>query len=71
MAIERHLILQKLTLRPSGEWKPPGHGWVVARAAKGVGYWLPGGSAHELNVGDGFVAGFNANALSAPVSWEH
>ena len=36
---------------------------MVARAAKGVGYWLPGGSAHELNVGDGFVAGFNANGI--------
>ena len=63
MAIEQHLILQELTLRPSGEWTPPERGWVVARVAEGVGYWLPGGSARELNVGDGFVAAFNANTI--------
>jgi hemolysin activation/secretion protein/AraC-like DNA-binding protein len=63
MAIERHLILQELTLRPSGEWTPSERGWVVARATEGVGYWLPGGSARELNAGDGFVAGFNANTV--------
>ena len=63
MAIERHLILQELTLHPSGEWKPSERGWVVARVAEGIGYWLPGGSARELNAGDGFVAGDNANTV--------
>jgi hemolysin activation/secretion protein/AraC-like DNA-binding protein len=63
MAIERHLILQELTLVPSGEWKPSERGWVVARVAEGIGYWLAGGSARELNAGDGFVAGFNANTI--------
>jgi hemolysin activation/secretion protein/AraC-like DNA-binding protein len=63
MAIERHLMLQELTLVPSGEWKPSERGWVVARVAEGIGYWLPGGSARELNPGDGFVAGFNANTV--------
>jgi hemolysin activation/secretion protein/AraC-like DNA-binding protein len=63
MAIERHLILQELTLVPSGEWKPSERGWVIARVAEGIGYLLPGGSARELNAGDGFVAGFNANII--------
>jgi hemolysin activation/secretion protein/AraC-like DNA-binding protein len=63
MAIERHLILQELTLHPSGEWKPSERGWVVARVAEGIGYWLPGGSARELNAGDGFVAGVNASTV--------
>ena len=63
MAIERHLILQELTLVPSGEWKPSERGWVVARVAEGIGYWLAGGSARELNLGDGFIAGVNANTI--------
>jgi hemolysin activation/secretion protein/AraC-like DNA-binding protein len=63
MAIERHLILQELVLRPSSEWTPSERGWVVARVAEGVGYWLPGGSARELNVGDGFVVGFNVSTI--------
>jgi hemolysin activation/secretion protein/AraC-like DNA-binding protein len=63
MAIERHLILQELMLRPSSEWTPSERGWVAARVAEGVGYWLPGGNARELNAGDGFVVGFNANTI--------
>jgi hemolysin activation/secretion protein/AraC-like DNA-binding protein len=63
MAIEVHLIIQELTLIPSGEWKPSERGWVVARVAEGIGYWLAGGNARELNVGDGFVAGFSANTV--------
>ena len=61
MTVERHLILQEMTLRPSGEWTPQGRGWIVARVAEGAGYWLHGGNARELNAGDGFVAGFNSN----------
>jgi hemolysin activation/secretion protein len=56
MPVERHLILQSVVLRPSGEWTPPVHAWVVLRVAEGVGYWLQGGSARELKTGDGFVA---------------
>jgi hemolysin activation/secretion protein/AraC-like DNA-binding protein len=59
MAVERHLILQELTLRPSGEWTPPARGWLVARVAEGGGYWLHDGTARELNAGDGFVAAGN------------
>jgi hemolysin activation/secretion protein/AraC-like DNA-binding protein len=55
MAIERHLILQTVTLHPSGEWTPPTSGWTVVRVADGYGYWLQGGSACELKTGDGFV----------------
>ena len=54
-------MLQELTLRPSGEWTPQLAGWVVARVAEGVGYWLHNGNARELNVGDGFVVAFNSN----------
>ncbi len=50
-------------LRPSGEWTPQHRGWMVARVAEGVGYWMQGGNVRELNVGDGFVAGFNANVI--------
>ena len=56
MAIERHLILQEITLRPSGEWSPAVPGWTVVRVAEGMGYWLQGGGARELQAGDGFVA---------------
>jgi len=55
MAIERHLILQTVTLHPSGEWTPSASGWTVVRVAEGFGYWLQGGSACELKDGDGFV----------------
>src|SRR5450432_2367102 len=61
MTVERHLILQEMILRPSGEWTPQQRGWLVARVAEGVGYWLHGGSARELNVGDGFVVNFNSS----------
>ena len=63
MTVERHLILQEMTLRPSGEWAPQCRGWLVARVAEGVGYWWHGGNARELNVGDGFVVGFNSRLL--------
>lgn len=63
MTVQRHLILQELTLRPSGEWTPQHRGWMVARVAEGVGYLLHGGDVRELNTGDGFVFGFNANTI--------
>ena len=55
MAIERHLILQEITLVPSGEWSPDAPGWTVVRVVDGFGYWLQGGGAQELKIGDGFV----------------
>jgi hemolysin activation/secretion protein len=63
MTAERHLILQELTLRPSGEWSPQGPGWGVARVVEGAGYWRHGGVARELNAGDGFVAACHAGAV--------
>jgi len=64
MTVERHLILQELTLPPSAEWLPQCHGWIVARMAEGTGYWLqPGASARELAAGDGLVAARNANGV--------
>ncbi len=63
MTVERHLMLQELTLRPSGEWTPQLRGWLVARVAEGVGYWMHNGNARELNVGDGFVVASNSSAL--------
>ncbi len=44
-----------MTLRPSGEWTPQHRGWMIARVAEGVGYWLHNGNARELNIGDGLV----------------
>jgi hemolysin activation/secretion protein/AraC-like DNA-binding protein len=63
MTVKHHLVLQELILRPSGEWTPQHRGWMVARVAEGIGYWMHGGNVRELNVGDGFIVGFNANAL--------
>ncbi len=57
MAYERHLVLQDITLRPSGEWNAPERGWTVVRVAEGIGYWLQSGGARELKPGDGFVVG--------------
>jgi hemolysin activation/secretion protein/AraC-like DNA-binding protein len=59
MTVERHLILQEMSLRPSGEWSPGG-GWTVVRVAEGMGYCLQAGTAQELNVGDMVIAGPNA-----------
>ena len=63
MTAERHLTLQELTLRPSGEWSPRGQGWIVAHVLEGSGYWLLAGQARELNPGDGFVVGAGTPAV--------
>ena len=52
MTADRHLIIQELSLRPSGEWKPDVHAWTVLRVAEGAGYCLQTGGARELNTGD-------------------
>ena len=57
MTAERHLIIQELSLRPSGEWSPDARGWTVVRVADGVGYCLQGSAARELNVGDTLIVG--------------
>jgi hemolysin activation/secretion protein/AraC-like DNA-binding protein len=64
MTVERHLILQELTLPPSAEWSPRSQGWVVAHVVEGMGYWLQQGSAaRQISVGDGFIAARNPNGL--------
>jgi AraC-like DNA-binding protein len=63
MAIERHLILQEVNLRPSGEWTAPVAGWTVVRVADGVGYWLQGGGGREIKAGDGFAAAGSSRLL--------
>jgi hemolysin activation/secretion protein/AraC-like DNA-binding protein len=55
--VERHLIIQELALRPSGEWQPDAHAWTVVRVAEGAGYSLQGSVARELNAGDMVVTG--------------
>ncbi|HTB83378.1 MAG TPA: hypothetical protein VK742_06970, partial [Candidatus Sulfotelmatobacter sp.] len=55
--MERHLIIQELALRPSGEWQPDAHAWTVVRVAEGAGYSLQGSVARELNAGDMVVTG--------------
>ena len=64
MSIERHLIIHEVTVRPCGEWSPPvpTPSWIVVRVAAGIGYWLQGGSARELKLGDGFL-GTDASRL--------
>jgi AraC-like DNA-binding protein len=64
MIVERHLILQELTLASSAEWVPRCHGWLLARVAEGTGYWLPQGAAHRLlNPGDGLIVVRNADGI--------
>ena len=64
MNVERHLILQELTLSPSGEWFPHCNGWMMARVAEGSGYWLQHGAAHrQLNRGDGLIVLRNADGF--------
>jgi AraC-like DNA-binding protein len=55
MPLERHLILQEVILRPSGEWKPEGRAWTMVRVVEGIGYGLQSGGARELKSGDGFT----------------
>ena len=61
MSVERHLILQEIVLRPSGEWTPGGQCWTIARVAEGSGYWMQGGNARALNAGDGLMVASNGN----------
>jgi hypothetical protein len=55
--VERHLIIQELALRPSGEWQPDAHAWSIVRVAEGAGYSLQGTAAREMNAGDMAVVG--------------
>jgi AraC-like DNA-binding protein len=60
--VERHLILQELTLASSAEWVPHCQGWLMVRVAEGTGYWLPQGAVHrQLNPGDGLIVIRNAD----------
>ena len=64
MTVERHLILQSLTLPPAAEWLPRSQGWLVARVAEGTGYWLQhGAETRQLGVGDGVLVLHNANGI--------
>ena len=57
MIVERHLILQELTLPSSTEWLPRCNGWLMARVAAGTGYWLQHGvEPRQLAAGDGLIA---------------
>jgi len=79
MSVERHLILQEVILRPSGEWTPDGRVWTIARVAEGSGYWMreaqpvrgengiqSGGNARALNTGDGLVLAPHGDGPAAP-----
>ena len=63
MVGERHLILQEISLRPSGEWTPESNAWTCGRVAAGAGYCLPGWNARELNAGDTFMVGPNSRTI--------
>lgn len=63
MRTDCHLILQSVVLSPAEEWLPPTQGWVIARLAEGVGYWMHGGQARELKEGDGFVVSGQQNMV--------
>jgi hemolysin activation/secretion protein/AraC-like DNA-binding protein len=64
VTIERHLLLQELILRPSGEWAPRHYEWFMVRVAEGVGYWLqPGAAACQLSPGDCLLASNSSNGV--------
>ncbi len=64
MIVERHLILQELTLPPSTEWPPRCNGWLMVRVAVGTGYWLQHGvEPRQLTVGDGLIATHNVDGV--------
>jgi hemolysin activation/secretion protein/AraC-like DNA-binding protein len=64
MSVERHLIVQEVILRPSGEWVPASHDWTIVRLAEGTGYWLQHGTeARQLTAGDGLIVLRNANGV--------
>jgi hemolysin activation/secretion protein/AraC-like DNA-binding protein len=64
VTIERHLLLQELTLRPSGEWTPRHYEWFMVRVAEGVGYWLQAGvAARQLSAGDCLIATGNSDGV--------
>ncbi len=64
MIVERHLILQELTLPPSTEWLARCSGWLMVRVAGGTGYWLqPGVESRQLTTGDGLLATRNVNGV--------
>lgn len=52
MAIDLHLNLKELVLLPAGEWVPDGRYWTAVRVADGFGYFVYGGLARELKIGD-------------------
>jgi AraC-like DNA-binding protein len=57
MIVEQHLILHEQTLQPSAEELPVFNGWLVARVAEGLGYWLQHDvPPSQLIAGDGFIA---------------
>jgi AraC-like DNA-binding protein len=64
MIVERHLVLQELTLPPSTEWPPHCSGWLMLRVAAGAGYWLQHGvEPRQLTVGDGLIATRNVDGV--------
>ncbi|HLX94276.1 MAG TPA: helix-turn-helix transcriptional regulator [Verrucomicrobiae bacterium] len=64
MIVERHLIMQELTLPSSTEWLPRCHGWLMARVAAGTGYWLQHGiEPRQLAAGDGLIATRNVSGV--------
>ncbi|MEI8080065.1 MAG: hypothetical protein WCH61_10610, partial [bacterium] len=63
MTFEHHLVLQELTLSPAGELTGQAQGWLVARVAQGVGYWLHQGEVLELSAGDMLVAARNSGGI--------
>ncbi len=63
MSVERHLVLQELTLLPSAEWSFRSEGWLVLRVTEGAGYWLNSDFPQELSAGDMLVAPASASAI--------
>jgi AraC-like DNA-binding protein len=63
MTVERHLVLQELTLLPSAEWQPQFENWLVLRVGEGDGYWMTANDAVELRYGSMLVSSRNHKGL--------
>jgi AraC-like DNA-binding protein len=48
---EQHLVINKHSVLPGGEWTPRSLGWTVIQVQSGVGYWLQPQSSTEIEIG--------------------
>src|SRR5215469_15010063 len=48
---EQHLVINKRTISPGGEWVPRSSGWTVIQAQSGSGFWSQSQLTTEIETG--------------------